>query len=379
MVSIFKIETIFLVYYLPEIIIFNHYIVFGDFRYFKWRLSNKIIFLINKFTEMIKPKVLCFGELLYRIQGNNELFLYDETVVQLFSGGAEANVAVLLGQLGIDVQYFSVGPDNILVNNILDKLREYKVDVSKFKLAGDRLGSYILLGANGLSSGDVIYDRKYSSFSQLNVDSINWDDVFSGVDWFHWTALTPALSECHADLCHLALQEAKKRNLVISVDLNYRSKLWQYGKDPIDIMPKLISYCDVIMGNIWASNKFLGTYLDDSWSDDRSQVDYPSAANSVAKEIFNTYKQCNHLAFTFRFMDNPKHNLFYATYHSPENNYVSEIKETSELIDRIGSGDAFMGGFIAGIIQGYSPQDLISFATDMGYKKLFVKGDFLKI
>lgn len=328
---------------------------------------------------MNKSKVLCFGELLYRIQSAGEFFATSQTTVELFPGGSEANVAVTIAQLGIDAYYMSAGPDNVLVNSILKNLIEQGVDVSKFRFEGDRLGSYILLGANGLTSGEVIYDRKYSSFSQLRKETIDWDLVFLDVDWFHWTALTPALSEEHADLCRLALEEASQRNIKISVDLNYRSKLWQYGKDPIVIMPDLIAKCDVIMGNIWAANKMLGTFLDEKWSGDRSQLDYPEISKSVAAEVFAKYTRCKDLAFTFRFMDNAQHNLFYATYHTPGADYVSHVLETNDLIDRIGSGDAFMGGLIAGLINEYPPQQLINFATDIGFKKLFVKGDFIKI
>lgn len=328
---------------------------------------------------MNKPKVLCFGELLYRIQSSGALFGGEETIVEMFPGGSEANVAVALAQLDVDSYYMSSGPNNALVNNILGILKESGVDVTRFRFEGDRLGSYILLGANGLTSGEVIYDRKYSSFSQLQVNTIDWDVVFDGIDWFHWTALTPALSADHAELCYEAILEARKRNLTISVDLNYRSKLWQYGQDPIDVMPRLVRECDLIMGNIWASNKMLGTQIEEFWSGDRTTLDYPAISKVVAQEVFEKYPRCKDLAFTFRFMDNAKHNLFYATYHTPENDYVSDVLETHNLVDRIGSGDAFMGGVIAAVVKGLEGQELISFATEIGYKKLFVKGDFIKI
>lgn len=328
---------------------------------------------------MSKPKVLSFGELLYRIQSSSELFSTNADSVVMFPGGSEANVAVALGQMDIDVAYMSSGPDNALVNRILAKLREMKVDESRFRLEGDRLGSYILLGANGLTSGEVIYDRKYSSFYNLKEGDIDWDYVFEGIGWFHWTALTPSLSDSHVKLCYTAVKEARKRGFIISVDLNYRSKLWQYGKEPIDIMPDLVQECDVIMGNIWASNKMLGTYLDDKWNGSREGLDYFDISKKVAKEVLGKYPRCQHLAFTFRFMDNAKHNLFYATCHTSEVDCLSEKYETFELVDRIGSGDAFMAGLIAGIIKKYSTQELIDFATEIGYKKLFVKGDFIKL
>lgn len=328
---------------------------------------------------MNKPKVLSFGELLYRIQSSVELFSTSTESIVMFPGGSEANVAIALGQMEIESAYMSSGPDNQLVDRILTIFRENNVDVSKFRLEGDRLGSYILLGANGLTSGEVIYDRKYSSFYNLKEIDIDWDFVFEGIDWFHWTALTPALSDQHVSLCYKAVEEARKRGMIVSVDLNYRSKLWQYGKNPIEVMPDLVQDCDVIMGNIWASNKMLGTFLDDDWSGEREGLDYYAISKTVAKEVFHKYPRCKHLAFTFRFMDNAKHNLFYATYHTKDVDCLSQKHETFNLIDRIGSGDAFMAGLIAGIIRGYSAQDLIDFAADIGYRKLFVKGDFIKL
>lgn len=328
---------------------------------------------------MNAPNVLCFGELLYRIQSTGELFDTDISTIEMFPGGSEANVSVALAQLGIKAMFMSAVPRNQLVESIATILKNTGVDITRLRYEGDRLGSYILLGANGLTSGEVIYDRKYSSFSQLQKGDIDWDQVFQGVDWFHWTALTPALSEAHAMVCAEAIQEARKRKIVVSVDLNYRSKLWQYGKLPIDIMPELVQGCDVIMGNIWAANKMLGTYLEESWSGDRAALDYSDISKGVANEVFEKYPRCKDLAFTFRFMDTAKHNLFYATYHQPNMHYTSSILETNNLVDRIGSGDAFMGGLIAGIIKELPAQELIDYATEVGYKKLFVKGDFIKI
>lgn len=328
---------------------------------------------------MEKTSVLCFGELLYRIQSKEELFAKNQSIAELYPGGSEANVAVALAQLGVTSYYYSIGPDNPLVHNIIQVLMDNGVDCSKFRFAGDRLGGYFLMSANGLTNGEVVYDRKYSSFYQLNHNDIDWDTLFSGINWFHWTALSPALSIEHILLCKIALSEARKRNITISVDLNYRSKLWQYGKAPLDVMPDLVKECDVIMGNIWASNVMLGTKLDESWSGDRKNIDYPNISKEVAEEVFVRYPRCRHLAFTYRFMDSPMHNLLYATYHTPNNDYLSEVYETNNLIDRIGSGDAFMAGIIAGIVNKDNAQNLINLATEVGYKKLFVKGDFIKL
>lgn len=321
--------------------------------------------------------ILSFGEILVRQQSlGNTFFDKTDNRLEIFPGGSEANVAASLAQMGDNVAYCSALPQNALSDEILTILGSLGVHTSKALRIGDRLGTYILMSANGLSKGEVIYDRKYSSFSQLTKQDIDIDKFFEGVSWFHWTALTPALNQNMADLMAVLLQEASNRNITISVDLNYRNRLWQYGKEPIDIMPQLVAHCDVIMGNIWAANKMLGTAVDESFNRQTPREIYLHAAEESAKEIFQKYSKCKHVAYTFRFMDTPNHNLFYGTYHTPAEHVSSDVMETFEVIDRIGSGDAFMAGYIHALINKMAPQEVIDTATGAGYHKLFVKGDF---
>src|SRR5690606_26365422 len=198
--------------------------------------------------------ILSFGEILIRQQSlGNTFFNKTNNRLEIFPGGSEANVAASLAQMGDKVAYCSALPQNSLSDEILEILNDLGVHTDKVLHTGDRLGTYILMSANGLSKGEVIYDRKYSSFSQLTIEDIDIDKLFEGVSWLHWTALTPALNQEMADLTADLLQEASDRNITISVDLNYRNRLWQYDKEPIAIMPQLAAHCDVIMGNIWAA------------------------------------------------------------------------------------------------------------------------------
>lgn len=323
-----------------------------------------------------QENILVFGELLLRFSSVEDQFISKNHTVSLFPGGSEANVSASLGQWDIPCSYVSCIPDNALANNALQTLQELGVDTSKTLLQGNRLGLYFLLSANGLTSGEVVYDRKYSSFSSLVPGEIDWDKVLEGHTWFHWTALTPALNKNMAAVCKEALVAARKKGLKISVDLNYRSRLWDYGKQPIEVMPELVEYCDVIMGNIWAVNKMLGIPVDEGLNRQTLPDVYQLHANTSAKAVFSNFPQCKHVAYTFRFMDNAKHNLFYGTYHTPENNYISSVFETNDVLDRIGSGDAFMAGLICGLSTTENGQEIIDKATASGYKKLFVKGDF---
>ena len=325
---------------------------------------------------MTKHKILSFGELLLRLSSSGGSFLGEAGQVAVFPGGSEANVAASLGQWGIPCSFLSRIPDNDLTAQALLTLEKLGVDVSPSLLEGDRIGLYFLLSANGLTKGEVIYDRKYSSFSQLEPGKIDWERVLEGYTWFHWSALTPALNAPLAAVCAEALTVAKRKGLCVSVDLNYRNRLWNYGKDPIDVMPPLLSHCDVVMGNIWAASKMLGTSVLETLGRDTSPDVYFEHARESAQEVFRLLPECRHVAYTFRFMDTATHNLLYGTYHTREADYLSSIHETNEVVDRIGSGDAFMAGLIYALVSEKSGQEVIDTATAAGFKKLFVKGDF---
>ncbi|WP_353125601.1 sugar kinase [Parapedobacter pyrenivorans] len=325
---------------------------------------------------MTKHKILSFGELLLRLSSSGDSFLGTDAEVAVFPGGSEANVAASLGQWNVPCSYLSRVPDNELVSQALSTLESLGVDTSPSLLEGDRLGLYFLLSANGLTKGEVVYDRKYSAFSQLQPGTIDWDAVLENYTWFHWSALTPALSEPLASVCQEALESAQRNGLTISVDLNYRNKLWNYGKQPIELMPDLLKYCDVVMGNIWAANKMLGTAVLETLGRDTTPDTYFEHAKESALEVFGLLPRCKHIAYTFRFMDSATHNLLYGTYHTKDGDFISAINETNGVIDRIGSGDAFMAGLIYALANDKGGQETIDTATAAGFKKLFVKGDF---
>ncbi len=319
--------------------------------------------------------VLVFGELLMRLSSSAE-FLKGQNSASIFPGGSEANVAASLAQSGLPVSYITACPENALAQAALESLNSLGVDTSKSCVSGTRLGLYFLLSPNGLTNGEVVYDRKYSSFSMLKAGQINWDEIMKGHKWFHWSALTPALSHDLTFVIAEALEAAARNGLKISVDLNYRSRLWDYGSTPNQVMPELVRYCNVIMGNIWAANKMLGTSINESLDRNTNPNFYFEASIKNAEEIFANFPVCEHVANTFRFMDNNTHNLFYGAYHTRKNNYLSPILETNGVIDRIGSGDAFMAGLLHGIFKDLNGQQIIDMATNAGYNKLFIKGDF---
>ncbi|RAJ11049.1 2-dehydro-3-deoxygluconokinase [Chitinophaga skermanii] len=316
-------------------------------------------------------QIITTGEILFRISPNlqtNEAAIY--------VGGAEANVAAALGNWGNDVAYVSRVPQNGLSIQALSILQDKNIVTERMLFGGDRIGTYYLAQGADLKHAEVVYDRKYSSFSTIQPGSVNWEEVLSGAQWLHWSAITPALSEDAAAVCKEVLEAAKALGMTISTDLNYRAKLWQYGKQPVEVMPSLTAYCDVIMGNIWAANNMLGTSLNQALIDQNNQEAYLQAAREVATEIQTKYPHCKHIAFTYRFSNGPQHNLYYAVYWTNGELYCSKTYDTNEVVDRVGSGDSFMAGLIHALVHQYDAQKTISFAAAAAYSKLFLKGDF---
>jgi len=323
-----------------------------------------------------KNKIVCFGEPLIRLQAVDNPFFSQDQPINIYPGGSEANTAVRLASLGMEISFVSAGPENRLTQDYLDVLEKKNVGTADFIIKGDRLGVFYLLSHDGLTKGEVIYDRKYSSFYHLEKGDVDWERVFDGCDFFHWTALTPALSLNLVELLTEGLKYASEKNITISVDLNYRSKLWDYGKDPNEIMPELVKHCDLILGNIWAAHIMLDTPLNREIDIDTPSAEVLNCATEVSEAIFEQFPKAKLVANTFRFMENPNHNRLYGTAHTPDKNVISSIKETEAIVDRIGSGDAFMAGIIAGYKTGAELQDIIELGIREGYAKLFVEGDF---
>jgi 2-dehydro-3-deoxygluconokinase len=218
----------------------------------------------------------------------------------------------------------------------------------------------------------VLYDRAYSSFSKLQPGEINWDKVFDGVSWFHFSAICPAINQQVAEVCKDGLQVAQQKGITISIDLNYRSKLWQYGKQPVQIMPELLSYANVVMGNIWAAEKMLG--IDISNQHLKSREDFLEASTETSKAILKNYPNVKTVANTFRFDKNGGIE-YYSSLYKEGKLYPSQLLETSTIVDKVGSGDTFMAGLIYAMLNKFSEQETIEFATAAAFKKLFIKGD----
>ena len=318
-------------------------------------------------------KTLCFGELLLRLSPSEGGDWLQTNNLPAFVGGAEANVATALALWEQPVGFCTALPDNFLSQQLAGYLANKNIDTSAIHYSGNRVGIYYLQQGSDMKNNGVVFDRAGSSFAQLKKGMIDWEKALEGIHWFHFSAIAASLTASAAEVCEEALQVASAKGLKISVDLNYRNKLWQYGKEPVDMMPGLVKYCDVVMGNIWAANTMLGTPLNDSLLKADSKDVYLHHATETSANIQHQFSKVRAVANTFRFDRND--GIEYYTSLFTKELFVSAVYTADQVIDKVGSGDCFMAGLIYGLTNGKAPQQTLDFATAAAYNKLFIKGD----
>jgi 2-dehydro-3-deoxygluconokinase len=318
--------------------------------------------------------IFCFGELLLHLSPELGGKWLTQSRMPVYIGGAELNTATALAKWNVPVAYCTVLPDNYLSKEICDELSKRHISTNQFIFSGNRIGSYYLPQGSDLKNAGVIYDRDYSSFSELQPGQIDWDAVLNNVSWFHFSAISPALNQNVAAVCKEALEIASKKRIKISVDLNYRSKLWQYGKRPKEIMQALVEHCDVIMGNIWSADDLLGIPTDADIHIKKSKSDYLGHAKKTAENVMRNFPACKSVANTFRF-DEGDGIRYYAALDTDGRQFVSQEFSTNKVVDKVGSGDCFMAGLIYGFYNKLASQEIIDFAAAAAFNKLFIMGD----
>lgn len=323
---------------------------------------------------MVKSKVLCFGELLLRISPGAHHSQADNQPMIMYIGGAEANVATALAKWNVPVKYCTVLPDNFVSHHMISYLESKGIENAAVLSGNKRIGIYYLEKGADLK-GSVVYDRDHSSFSEIKRGTIDWEKILADVSWLNFSAISPALNEQVADVCLEALEAAKKKNITISLDLNYRSRLWKYGKQPQQVMPALVEYCDVIMGNIWSANSLLGIPVDEHIHDKRSKHAYLDHAKFTSREIMKLFPKCKIVANTFRFDDEHHEVLYHSCLHINDQQYQSNELKCNNVVDRSGSGDCFMAGLIYGLYNSHEPQDILNYASAAAVRKLQEPGD----
>ena len=319
--------------------------------------------------------VLSFGELLLRICPDTEGKWLEQNNLSFYVGGAEANVATALALWGIPSGYATAVPDNLMTRQVLGYLDQKGVDTSRVVYGGDRLGLYFLPKGKDLKNAGVIYDRSHSAFAGLKPGMLNWDRLLDGVSWLHFSAISPALNKDVAMVCEEGLRAAAGKNISISVDLNYRAKLWQYGVSPVEVMPGLVQYCDVVMGNLWAAEKMLGIPVDAEINENSKREDYLRHARAASEKIMKLFPRVKTVAKTFRFDRGVGGIYYYTTLFSGDQLYTSAEHVSDKILDKVGSGDCFMAGLIYGLSRRKPLQETLEFATAAAFQKLFIASD----
>ncbi|MGB3456727.1 MAG: sugar kinase [Litorimonas sp.] len=314
------------------------------------------------------PRIITFGELMMRLSTPQlERFSQARTFDVSF-GGAEANVAVSLAMFGCESVFVSALPDNPLGDRAMQELGRYGVDTSEIIRSDDRLGVYYMeFGANQ-RSGQVVYDRAGSAFSKLSSTSVDWPPILSG-DWFHISGISPAVSASAADLSLAAMKAAKAAGLTVSLDLNYRSLLWNYGRKPEDVLISMVEAADILIAGRGDCQQALDIH-------GKGDPDGNSYFESLTETVMARFPNLRKVAVTIRDSRSAEHHNWAACLRSPGGIRFSRKYEIRDIVDRVGSGDAFSAGLIYALIDGMSDEDALEFAAAANCLKHSVVGDF---
>jgi len=304
--------------------------------------------------------VVTFGELLLRLSPPGEQQLLESPVLHTFFGGAEANVAVALRHLGVPSSYITRLPEGPLGDAGLDALRREGVAVDRVLRGGFRLGLYFVEPGADLRTMRVVYDRAGSAFSQITPADVDWAAVLADAPWLHGTGITPALGDGPAAALSDGFAAAHKRDVTVSLDLNYREALWR-GRDPRPVLEPLARQANVLIGNREAVRAMLGV---------------ETSGDALATALADRFG-CRAVAITEREILGPREHAWSAVlYDSRARAVVRSHRHVVQVVDRVGGGDSFTAGLIAALIAERSPQDAVEFAAAAGALKLGQAGDF---
>jgi len=316
-------------------------------------------------------RVVCFGEIMGRLNPEGYLRIGQANKFELSFAGGEANVAVSLANYGLDAVFVTKLPDNELGKAVIKTLRGYNVNVSEIVFGGERLGLYFVEKGASQRPSKVIYDRKYSSISTATKEEFDWDRIFDGADWFHFTGITPALSDDVAAVCNDACKVAKKKGITVSCDLNYRKNLWSSEKAQ-KIMGELMQYVDICIANEEDAEKVFGIKADstDVTTGKLSHKGYIL----VAKQLVDRFG-FKKVAITLRGSISASDNNWAGMLYANGANWFSK-NYLIHIVDRVGGGDSFGGALIYALISEYEPQRAIEFAVAASCLKHTIEFDF---
>ena len=323
-------------------------------------------------------KVVSFGEIMLRLATPG--FLRFDQVDQYSAtfGGGEANVAVSLANYGIEADFVTRLPKNDIGQACMKDLRKQGVGVNNILWGGDRIGIYFLETGAVSRASKVVYDRAHSAIAEIKPGMVDWDKVLEGASVFHWTGITPAISQGAADVCLEGIKKANEKGITVTCDLNFRKNLWKYGKTAAEVMPELVAGCDVVLGNEEDAAMVLGIHPEGV--DVTAGHVEAAAYESVSKQIMVKFPRCKKVITTLRGSINANHNSWSGVLWDGKTLYEAPTYQITHIVDRVGGGDSFMGGLIYGLITW--PQDdqkALNFAVAASCLKHTIYGDYNRV
>ncbi|CAL66135.1 sugar kinase [Christiangramia forsetii] len=313
--------------------------------------------------------IVAFGEMMMRLSPPEHLRFFQANSFEVSYSGAEFNTLASLQRWGLSTQFVTKLPDNDFGNKAISEISRYQVGSQHIVKEGKRLGIYFLEKGNAIRHSKVIYDRADSAVANIKQGEIDWEKVFANATGFHWSGITPGISAEAARECLLACKTAKKMGLKISCDLNYRSTLWKWGKQPDEILPEMLEITNVILADLATLNKMLG----------KKSIDPDYRKPDTLKEYYDEIlKACPDLEFlptTLRYSESASHQKIGGIMYASGELITSEVKEVLPVVDRLGTGDAFMAGILYGIHMKMDYQEVLDFAVATCAYKHTMSGD----
>lgn len=325
-------------------------------------------------------KIVTFGEIMLRLATPGYLRFSQAGELTATFGGGEANVAVSLANYGMDVEFVTRLPENDIAQACVKDLRKHGVKTDNIIYGGTRLGIYFLETGAVARASKVIYDRAHSAVSEIEPGMIDWDKVFEGAEWFHWTGITPAISQGAADVCLEAIKAANRRGLTVSCDLNYRKNLWKYGRTAAEVMPELVEGCDIILGNEEDAEKVFGIKPEGFDATATAGDVHAAEFESVCVQLMRRFGKAKKVIITLRGSINANHNTWGGVLYDGKTLYQSPRYDITHIVDRVGGGDSFMGGLIYGLMtHPGDDQYALDFAAAASCLKHTIYGDYNEV
>ena len=321
-------------------------------------------------------RYLTFGEIMLRLKAPGVERFFQSPVLEATFGGGEANVAVSLANYGCDVSYITVLPDNPIADACVPELRRFGVCTRRIRRGPGRMGIYFLEGGANQLPSKVVYDRAYSAIAMAKPGDIDWDEAMDGIDWFHITGITPAISEGAMQLSLESVKTAKTKGITVSCDLNFRKNLWKYGKSAPEVMTEIARYVDVAIANEEDVQKSLGIEIDVNVESGKLDTD---KYRILSDKVLEAYPNMKMIAITLRESKSADINGWAACLNDREKFYLSRKYEINDIIDRVGGGDAFAGGLIYGLTHYDDKQKALEFAVAASCLKHSIPGDFNRV